>query len=160
MLPFKWYREIDRAKSSQYFNTVLLVLEPKQCKRDQCVCSEHKGRYSEECEQFCGIVFVLLLWKSMVPKTAWLQTFFRISSFVFRSNTFIQVWNDLRASKWQNFHFWVNYPFKVLFWTPLTFHSMYGQKQLKHSSKHFIKICVYVLMHFLLNIHLEVINFH
>ncbi len=97
----------------------------------------------------------------MVPKTAWLQTFFRISSFVFRSNTFIQVWNDLRMSNWwQNFHFWVNYPFKVLFWTPLTFHSMYGQKQLKHSSKHFIKICVYVLMHFWLNIHLEVINFH
>ncbi len=29
----------------------------------------------------------------MVPKTAWLQTFFRISSFVFRTNTFIQVWN-------------------------------------------------------------------
>ncbi len=66
----------------------------------ECVCSEHKGRYSEECSIF------LLLLKSMVPKTAWLQTFFRISSFVFRTNTFIQVWIYLRMSKWwQNFHF-------------------------------------------------------
>ncbi len=50
----------------------------------------------------------------MVPKTAWLQTFFRISSFVFgRTKTFIQVRNDLRVSKWwQNFNLWVNYPFK------------------------------------------------
>ncbi len=41
------------------------------------------------------------------PKTAWLQTFFKISSFVFRTNTFIQVWNYLRESKWwQKFHFW------------------------------------------------------
>ncbi len=24
----------------------------------------------------------------------------------------IQVWNNMRVSKWQNFHFWVNYPFK------------------------------------------------
>ncbi len=48
------------------------------------------------------------------PKTAWLQTFFKISSFVFsRTKKFIQVWNYLRMSKWwQNFHFWVNYPFK------------------------------------------------
>ncbi len=44
------------------------------------------------------------------PKTAWLQTFFRISSFVFnRTKKFIQVWNYLRVSKWwQNFHFgWI-----------------------------------------------------
>jgi len=27
---------------------------------------------------------------------------------------FIPVWNDMRASNWwQNFHFWVNYPFKM-----------------------------------------------
>ncbi len=46
------------------------------------------------------------------PKTAWLQTFFRISSFVFgKTKTFIQVWNYSRVSKWQNFQFWVNYPF-------------------------------------------------
>ncbi len=31
-----------------------------------------------------------------------------------RTKTFIQVWNYLRVSKWwQNFHFWVNYPFNV-----------------------------------------------
>ncbi len=48
--------------------------------------------------------------------TAWLQTFFRISSFVFsRTKTFIQVWNYLRVSKWYNFYFWVNYPFNSLF---------------------------------------------
>ncbi len=47
------------------------------------------------------------------PRTAVFPTFFRISSFVFsRTKTFIQVWNYLRVSKWwQNFHFWVNYPF-------------------------------------------------
>ncbi len=57
-----------------------------------------------------SIVFIFLLWKC--PKTAWLQTFFRISSFVFgRTKTFIQVWNYLRVSKWWQ-HFWVNYPFK------------------------------------------------
>ncbi len=35
--------------------------------------------------------------------------------FVFsRTKTFIQAWNYLRVSKlWQNFHFWVNYPFKL-----------------------------------------------
>ncbi len=47
------------------------------------------------------------------PRTALFPTFFRISSFVFsRTNTFIQVWNYLRMSKWPHFHFWVNYPFK------------------------------------------------
>ncbi len=50
----------------------------------------------------------------MVPRTALFPTFFRISSFVFnRTKTFIQILNYLRVSKWwQNFHFWVNYPFK------------------------------------------------
>ncbi len=29
-----------------------------------------------------------------------------------KKKKFLQVWNYLRASKWwQNFHFWVNYPF-------------------------------------------------
>ncbi len=48
------------------------------------------------------------------PKTAWLQTFFRISSFVFgRTKTFISL-DLLEVSKLlQNFHFWVNYPFKT-----------------------------------------------
>ncbi len=40
-------------------------------------------------------------------------SFFRISSFVFRTNTFIQVWNCLRVSKWWlKFHFWVHCLFK------------------------------------------------
>ncbi len=49
------------------------------------------------------------------PRTALFPTFFRISSFVFsRTKTFMQVWNYLRLSKlWQNFYFWVNYPFKL-----------------------------------------------
>ncbi len=52
------------------------------------------------------------------PRTALFPTFFRTSSFVFsRTKTFIQVWNYLRVSKWwQNFHFWVNYPFKPCLW--------------------------------------------
>ncbi len=50
------------------------------------------------------------------PRTALFPTFYRISSFVFsRTKTFIQIWNYLRVSKWwQNFHFWVNYPFKCI----------------------------------------------
>ncbi len=54
--------------------------------------------------------------QSMVPKTAWLQTFFKISSFVFgRTKNFIQVWNYLRVGNWwQNLIFWVNYPFKSI----------------------------------------------
>ncbi len=40
--------------------------------------------------------------------TALFPSFFRISSFVFRTNTFIQVWIYLRMSKWwQTVHFWV-----------------------------------------------------
>ncbi len=91
----------------------------------ECLCSaEHKGRYSEECWKqsssgapLTSIVFFFSYYGSQwCPKTAWLQTFFKISSFVFgRTKKFIQVWNYLRVSKWwQNFHFWVNYPFKSL----------------------------------------------
>ncbi len=45
------------------------------------------------------------------PKTARLQTFFRISSFAFRTNTFIQVWIYLRMMT--DFHCWELCPFKV-----------------------------------------------
>ncbi len=79
----------------------------------ECVCSaEHKGRYSEECGKQSSIFFPYY-GSQWCPKTAWLQTFFKISSFVFgRTKKFIQIWNYLRVSKWrQNFHFWVNYPF-------------------------------------------------
>ncbi len=40
--------------------------------------------------------------------------FFKISSFVFSiRKKRIQVWNDMRVSKWwHDLHFWVNYPFK------------------------------------------------
>ncbi len=73
-----------------------------------------------ETEQFWGtidfhsIFFFSYYGSQWCPKTAWLQTFFKISSFVFgRTKKFIQVWNYLRVSKWwQNFNFWVNYPFK------------------------------------------------
>ncbi len=74
-----------------------------------------------ETEQFWGTVdfhsiFFSYYGSQWCPKTAWLQTFFKISSFVFgRTKKFIQVWDYLRVSKWwQNFHFWVNYPFNIL----------------------------------------------
>ncbi len=86
----------------------------------ECVCSaEHKGRYSEECGKrsitgapFTSIVFFSYYGSQWCPKTAWSQSFFKISSFVFsRTKTFIQLWNYLRVNTWwQNFHFWVNYP--------------------------------------------------
>ncbi len=51
-----------------------------------------------------------------------------------RTKTFIQVWNELRVSKWrQNFHFWVNYPYLVLWsrvtrklWQPLLYWNAEG----------------------------------
>jgi len=46
--------------------------------------------------------------------TVWFQSFFKISSFVLsRRKELIKVCNNLRVRKWwQNFHFWVEYPFK------------------------------------------------
>ncbi len=69
----------------------------------ECVCPEHRGRYSEECGKqsssgapLTSIVFVFPLWKSMVPKTVWLQSFFKISFFVLRHS---YKWNYLWVSK-------------------------------------------------------------
>ncbi len=97
----------------------------------ECVCSaEHKGRYSEECGKqsssgapLTSIVLFSYYGSQWCPKRAWLQTFFKISSFVFgRTNKFIQVWNYLRVSKWwQNFHFWVNYPFNTVTYLTLLY---------------------------------------
>jgi len=62
-------------------------------------------------------IFFFLLWKSMAPVSVWLPTFFTIS-LCSAEEKFIQVWNNLRVSKWwQNFHFKVNYPFKAAFWS-------------------------------------------
>ncbi len=72
-----------------------------------------------ETEQFWGTIDFYSIFFSYgsqwCPKIAWLQTFIKIYSSVFgRTNKFIQVWNSLRMSKWwQNFHFWVNYPFNL-----------------------------------------------
>ncbi len=50
-----------------------------------------------------SIVFFSYYGSQWCPKTAWLQTFFRISSFVFsKTKIFMQVWNYLSGSKWQN----------------------------------------------------------
>ncbi len=78
----------------------------------ECVCSEHKGRYSEEWGKQSS--FFLLLWKSMVPQNSLITNFLQNIFLCVQNNTFIQVWNYLRLSKcWQNFHFWVNCPFKT-----------------------------------------------
>ncbi len=48
----------------------------------ECVCSEHKGRYSEEYEKqsssgapLTSIVFFFLQWKSMVPQNSLVTNF-------------------------------------------------------------------------------------
>ncbi len=73
-----------------------------------------------ETEKFWGTIdfyciFFCNYGSQWCPKTAWLQTFFKISSFVFgRTKTFIPFCKYLRVSKWsQHCHFWVNYPFKL-----------------------------------------------
>ncbi len=86
----------------------------------ECLCSaEHKGRYSEECGKQSSsgapLAYLFSFYGSQwCPNIAWLQTFFKISFFVFgRTKKFIQVLHYLRVSKWwQNFPFCVNYPFK------------------------------------------------
>ncbi len=85
----------------------------------ECLCSaEHKGRYSEECGKpsssgapLTSIIFFFSCYGSQrCPKTAWLQTFFQISSFVLNKHRFPQVLNYFSVSKWwQNVG--VNYPF-------------------------------------------------
>ncbi len=100
----------------------LLTLKYFQTCMNVIVLLNTKGRYSEECGKQSSsgapLTFIVFFFPTMVsqlcPKTAWLQTFFKISSFVFgRTKKFTQVWNYFRVSKlWQNFHFWVNYPFK------------------------------------------------
>ncbi len=46
--------------------------------------------------------------------TVWLSAIFNISSFVLnRRKKLMQIWNSLWVSKLCNFHFWVNYPFKL-----------------------------------------------
>ncbi len=90
----------------------------------ECLCSaEHKGRYFEEFgkQSHCGALLTSMFFFSYYGsqwclKTAWLQTYLQISSFVFsRTKTFIQVWNYLSVSKWwQNLHFWVNYSFNSM----------------------------------------------
>ncbi len=62
---------------------------------------------------FWGTIDSHSRWKILWSRTALFPTFSRISSFVFRTNTFIQVWKYLRLSKWWlDYHLWVNYPFK------------------------------------------------
>ncbi len=51
----------------------------------------------------CGypLMYRKILWRSMETSTVWLPTFFQISSFVFnRRKKLLQVWNDIRVSKW------------------------------------------------------------
>ncbi len=80
----------------------------------ELLCSvEYKGRYSEACgkQSSPGAPLTFFCFGSQwYPKTAWLQTFFRISSFVFsRTKKFIQVWTYLR---------WVNdYRIFIFGWT-------------------------------------------
>jgi len=62
-----------------------------------------------------SIVFFFYYGSQWCQTTAWFQSFLKISSFVFsRRKKLIQVCNNLRVNKWwQNFHFWVEYPFKI-----------------------------------------------
>ncbi len=73
----------------------------------ECLCSaEHKGRYSEECGKQSSsgapLTSIVFFFPTMEVNgaPAWLQTFFKISSFVFSGTK-------------NFFHFWVNYPFKA-----------------------------------------------
>ncbi len=62
---------------------------------------------------FCSIFFYTME-VSGYPQLFDYQHSLKISSLVFkRRNKLIKVRNNLRLSKWQNFYFWVNYPFKL-----------------------------------------------
>ncbi len=63
-----------------------------------------REKYFEKCLFF----FLSIQWKSVGSNDFWTSMFLTF----YRRMKVIQVWNDMRASKWLNFHFWVNCPFK------------------------------------------------
>ncbi len=94
----------------KYFQTCMNVFVLLNTKED---ILKNVGNSSSG-EPLTSIVFFFYYGSQWCPKTAWLQIFFKISSFVFsRTKIFIQVWKYLKVSKWwHNLHFWVNYTFK------------------------------------------------
>ncbi len=98
-----WYETIDflfcpsdiyRHIAQPYFQTCINVLVLLNTKEDILK--------NVETEQSWGTIDVQIFFSyhgsQWCPKTAWLQTFFRISSFVFSiTNTFIKVWSYLRV---------------------------------------------------------------
>jgi len=85
------------------------------------ICSAvYKGRYLEECFNQTDLnphwlpqyVFFFFYGSQWGLRSVWLKH----SSIVFsRTIKHIEVWNDLRVSKWwKNFYFWVNYPFECV----------------------------------------------
>jgi len=80
---------------------------------------EHKIRYIKECWQLTvaidfHCIFFFLLWKSMaIVNFLIANILWNIFVCVFnRRKKLIQVWNNLKMSKWQHSHFWVNYSCK------------------------------------------------
>ncbi len=89
----------------------------------ECLCSaEYKGRYSEECGKQSSsgapltiVVFIFLLWKSMVPQNSLLTNFLQNIFLCVQQNKYIHIGLELISKWWHNFHFGVNYPFKIVF---------------------------------------------
>ncbi len=76
---------------------------------------EHKRRYFDEFWRAKRLLVPIDFHSRERNTMDGLPVFFQISSFMFNTRKkLIQVWNDMRVSKWsQKFHFWVNYSFKM-----------------------------------------------
>ncbi len=74
--------ELGELKGSSPKNENAVIVHPKVVPNlYECLCSaEHKGRYYEESGKQAVFSYYASQW---CPKTAWLQTFFKWSSFVF-----------------------------------------------------------------------------
>ncbi len=59
-----------------------------------------------------SIFYLFLLWKSVAAQSSQFTNFLQ-NIFLCSTKKCIEVWNNLRGSQWQNFHFWVNYPLNV-----------------------------------------------
>ncbi len=85
--PLNFFCFLVKAKVHPKMKTSLLQVIPNLRDSFFCWTQKKKKRYFEE----CGLPFVFSRRKSV-----------------------IQIWNNMKKSKWQNFHFWVNHPFKYI----------------------------------------------
>ncbi len=100
---------------------------------------EHRRRYLKKIHSLmCVCVFSELLFLTFTEQTTWV-TFFKKWLFMFhRRKKLIQVLNNMRVNKWQNFHFGMNYPFNIL--SLLNTHCLFPHSNMHSGPKEMLSI--------------------